>query len=119
MSKQNIEAKDQELIEEICDQLVNDLKELRELKGWTTAQLSEKTRIAQSNITRIETGGTSEKPQRPTLRTIATIAHALGAKVKLVTDKEGDLQPLKIEKVIDEYPIKVSIEINRKVLNCS
>jgi transcriptional regulator with XRE-family HTH domain len=70
-------------IEEMCDQVVNDLKELRESKNITTAKLSEMTGIAQPNITRMETGKTL-----PTLKTVATIAHALEVKIGFVEKEQ-------------------------------
>ncbi len=76
-----------EIIENLCEQVVNDLKELRESKKITTAQLGEMTGLQQPNITRLETGGTGEKPQRPNLKTVIAYAYALGAKIKVVIEK--------------------------------
>lgn len=72
----------QEVMEEMCDRFINDLKELRESKGVTTARLAELTGIAQPNITRMETGGS-----KPNLKTIITIAYALDATVELKIKK--------------------------------
>lgn len=53
--------------------VVNDLKDIRESENVTTAKLAEMTGIKQPNITRMEVGGAT-----PNLRTIVTIADALG-----------------------------------------
>lgn len=68
----------EDVVEEMCDKLINDLKDIREKKNITTAKLAELTEIAQPNITRMETGRA-----KPNLKTIMAIAHALGAKVEL------------------------------------
>lgn len=73
----------EEKIEEICGRVVNDLKELRESKGITTAKLSQMTDIKQPNITRMEIGTVT-----PNLKTVATIAVALGCEITLTKIKE-------------------------------
>lgn len=72
-----------EVIETKCAMIVNELKELRESKGITTAKLHQMTGIAQPNITRMEVSGGI-----PNLKTIITIAEALGAEIQLVVNKK-------------------------------
>lgn len=72
-----------EQIQVQCDTVVNQLKELRESEGITTAKLSEMTDIAQPNITRTETGGSA-----PNLKTIILMATALDAEVRIVKRKK-------------------------------
>jgi transcriptional regulator with XRE-family HTH domain len=52
---------------------------LRKAKGLTQRQLSEKTGIQQSEISRIEAAHAN-----PTLVTVSAIAHALGGEVRVV-----------------------------------
>ena len=53
--------------------------ELRELHGFTQAELAERCGVDQGDISRIERGSTS-----PTARTLQRIADALDADVRLV-----------------------------------
>jgi transcriptional regulator with XRE-family HTH domain len=52
------------------------LKELRERRGLTQEQLSEKSGVGRSHLARLETG-----KQDPTLSTLEKLAKALGVKV--------------------------------------
>ena len=57
---------------------------LRKAKGLTQRQLSEKTGIQQSEISRIEAAHAN-----PTLVTVSVIARALGAEVRVVAGAKG------------------------------
>jgi len=59
-------------IEVLCEQFINRLKEIKEEKNITTAQLSILTHIPQPNITHMET-----MKAKPNLRTLVKICHAL------------------------------------------
>lgn len=63
---------------ELEDQIKRLLINARLAEGLTQKQLSEKTGIRQSNISRIENGSAL-----PTLATLNTIALALGKKLKI------------------------------------
>jgi DNA-binding XRE family transcriptional regulator len=76
MSKKSIKEQD---VQTECDHVVNDLRTLRENSNITTYQLAEIIGCFQSNIVRIETGGTT-----PNLKTVISIAKALGAEIKVV-----------------------------------
>jgi predicted transcriptional regulator len=62
--------------------LAGELLSLRKTCGLTQRQLSEKTGIQQSEISRIEAAHAN-----PTLGTVSTLARALGAEVRLVATK--------------------------------
>jgi transcriptional regulator with XRE-family HTH domain len=58
------------------EQMAVRLKALRERRGLTQEQLSEKSGIGRSHLARLETG-----KQDPTLSTLEKLAKALGVKV--------------------------------------
>src|SRR5512142_2284260 len=60
--------------------LAGELLSLRKARGLTQRQLSEKTGIQQSEISRIEAAHAN-----PTVGTVSALARALGAEVRLVT----------------------------------
>ncbi len=60
-------------------QLISAMIRAREEQHLSQRQLSEKTGIAQADISRIETGDAN-----PTLKTLQKIAHGLGMKLELV-----------------------------------
>lgn len=62
--------------------LAAELLTLRRKRGLTQRQLARKTRIPQSEISRIEGGNAN-----PTLSTIAVLASALGTEVRLVASR--------------------------------
>ena len=58
------------------EQMAEKLKALRERRGLTQEQLSEKSGVSRSYLARLETGR-----QDPTLSTLEKLAKALGVKV--------------------------------------
>lgn len=63
--------------------LAGELLSLRKARGVTQRQLSEKTGIQQSEISRIEAAHAN-----PTVGTVSALARALGAEVRLVTARK-------------------------------
>jgi DNA-binding phage protein len=62
--------------------LAAELLALRKSRGLTQRQLSEKTGVQQSEISRIEAAHAN-----PTLATVSVLARALGSEFRLVTDE--------------------------------
>ncbi len=58
-----------------------DLARARRAKGWSQAQLAQKTGVPQSQVSRIE-----RHPDRTTVRTLKRLARALGVDVRLLID---------------------------------
>jgi DNA-binding XRE family transcriptional regulator len=63
--------------------LAGELLSLRTARGLTQRQLSDKTGIQQSEISRIEAGHAN-----PTVGTLSALAHGLGAEVRLVAGRK-------------------------------
>ena len=59
-------------------QIIKSLFEVRQRKDITQKQLSERTGIAQADISRIENGNAN-----PSLQTLVRLAEGLGAKLKI------------------------------------
>lgn len=103
---QNLE----ESVETKCKEIINQLREYREEKNYTTYKLAEESSIRQPNITRMETFDSI-----PNLKTIVTIAEALQVDIiiqkrenfTILPVKEKKEKPEKKERVIKEKKIKV------------
>lgn len=74
------------------DQTLRDrVKELREAKGWTQAQLAARAKVERSTIQNIESG----RVQRP--NSLAHVADALGVKVaELLGEPADDSDPFTV-----------------------
>lgn len=68
--------KKQKVVSNKCTEIVNSLIAIRQKQGVSTYTLAERTGIAQSNITRMETGRAN-----PGLETMIRIAEALNADI--------------------------------------
>ncbi len=66
------------------------LKELREARGWTQAQLAARAKVERSTIQNVESG----RVQRP--NTLPHIADALGVTVEELT---GDAEPQSVDEL--------------------
>jgi len=67
------------------DRLAVNVRALREAKGWSQAELSERSKVPQSSIHYIEAGS-----RRPRIDTLQSLATALGVTVaELLDESDG------------------------------